>query len=162
MTYILSNEEGSERSFSDVDWYHLYQLADRNSWDPAGTKLDPDTVRLSKGKREIDEEVLKEVDEWDGSYFPKSHQKVIVTKADAANWTTTLENVLKRGIIPNEPLSEHDKKLLDKAIKIKVGGVIIGDIDPVMWFAGRKEMLRDFIAVCRKGFSISYKSEEQA
>lgn len=166
MTYILSNEKGSERRFSDADWWHLYNLTEKNGWVREDTRLGPDTVAFSKGKREIDEEVLNEVAKWDGSYFPESHQKAIVTEKSALNWATTLENVLKRNIIPDEPLPEHAKKSPD------IGKVIVGRLvmeldatDSAEYFGGSqgKEMLRDFIDFCREGeFTISYKPEEQA
>lgn len=167
MTYILSNEKGSERRFSDTDWWHLYKLAEKNGWDWEDTKLDPDTVAFSKGKREIDEEVLNEVAKWDGSYFPKSHQKAIVTEKSAENWATTLDKVLKRPeYIPDEPLSEYDKKNPPMGTMIWNGLLVLVDAtDSAEYFGGDKgkEMLRDFIAFCREGeFSISYKPEEQA
>jgi len=163
MIYILSNEKGRERSFSDTDWWHLYKLAEKNGLDPEDTKLDPDTVAFSKGKREIDEEVLDEVAKWDGSYFPKSHQKAIVTEKSALNWATTLENVLKRDIIPDEPLPEHVKKSLDIG-KLTVGRLVmeLDATDSAEYFGGSqgKETLRDFIAFCQEGgFSISYRPE---
>lgn len=166
MTYILSNEKGSERRFSDTDWWHLYKLAEKNGWDWEDTKLDPDTVAFSKGKRQIDEEVLDEVAKWDGSYFPKSHQKAIVTEKSALNWATTLENVLNRSIIPDEPLSEHDKKHPPMGIVTLNGLPVLMDAtDSAEYFGGDKgkEMLRDFIAFCQEGeFSISCKPEKQA
>jgi hypothetical protein len=163
MTMDLSGP-GGERHFTHHGWGVLLDLARRSGWNPAGT-LEPQGEEGRDGEEEVeldasDYEVPPESlagqavaalfpaggDAALSSYFFNDGRRV--TDADARALADALERALPD--VPGHDAMEH-KTFTHPGLP----GVRLMDartpVNPFEWFSGKKDVLRDFVAFCRRG-----------
>jgi hypothetical protein len=155
-------------------WRAVLELAHEHGWELAGTKPPEFTVYAPDGVS-VDEEATRAERQgyanWDGGYFWNEYQ--VVCDEDGANLADALEraldDVLDEGDGGHVPTPEQheayqrgelSQEEFDKAIeqfmeRWAASPPQIPPQTPASYFAGEKDYLREFIALCRAGaFSI--------
>jgi hypothetical protein len=104
----------------------ILTLANSYGWEPMGTE---------NGLPETDSE-------WDGSYLSNNFQ--IILKEDAVNLAKALELAL-----PDLPIDPQAERNIDSYLEDHLG-LPYTDQEPLVFFAGRQELIQDFIAFCKE------------
>jgi hypothetical protein len=132
MGYDLTTSNSDFR-LNITAYRQMLTLASNYGWEPMGTIAPPPRC----------EDEIEEVKNWEGTYFSNNYQKIGST--DAFNLAIALEKAIVD--IPLEPQKDRTIKsyLEDRQ------GLNYRDLDPLEFFAGRQEMIKNFITFCKEG-----------
>ena len=142
MGYDLCSETEGTFRFSFTVYPRIISLALKYGWKPKGTKMP-----------QWHDEMYEERDDWPGIYCSNDYQ--VVSAEDANNMADALEQSLAD--ISAEPVHAADEK---DVIKLKcpdgtmMDGAPLGyyyDLDPVSFWGGQPQLIKDFIKFLRLG-----------
>lgn len=142
MGYDLCNETGETFRFNFTEYPQVIELALKYGWKPKGTKIP-----------HWHDEMYEERDDWPGIYCSNDYQ--VVSAEDTNNMADALDRSLPD--ILAKPVYSVDEKDVMK-IKCDDGTILEGvplgyydDLDPVSFWGGRPQLIKDFIKFLRLG-----------